>query len=297
MAYQSPTTSPTTTALAAATAADMSQEAQVIIDRAFASTPGRREIATIEHLQGGSYNSSHLITLRDSSRFVLKISPPPDMRVLRCERDVCEAEADVLRMLRSAHPRLPVPDVVCYDDTRTLVDSPYILLTYVPGATLRSLRAQLPPEAADAVEREAASHVRALAAVSSGTAGFGRATRAARRFATWPEAFEALLEAVLSDAENMLVSLPYLELRRQLRRCAPALKEVVVPALAVLDLDDGSVLVDPRGGRVAALIDFERAGWYDPLLCAALLEPSEAFAEGYGREALDAGSARVRRIL
>ncbi|PWW72142.1 hypothetical protein C7212DRAFT_230588, partial [Tuber magnatum] len=113
----------------------------------------------------------------------------------------------------------------------------------------------------------------------------------------WRDAFAALVEAVLTDGEEVLVLLPYQEIRRQVLFWSSALDEVIRPALAVLDFDDGAVLLGAGDSEIVGVVDFERAGWYDPLLCAACLTPSPAFVEGYGAEALDAGGAKVRRLL
>jgi len=157
------------------------------------------------------------------------------------------------------------------------------------------------------VERGIGRYLRSLADISprdgdqgeeaAGNGGFGRATRSAKRYPLWRDAFTALVEAVLCDGEEMLVLLPYQEIRLQVRRWSFVLDEVVRPALAVLDFDDGAVLLQSGSLDIAGVVDFERAGWYDPLLCAACLRPSKAFVEGYGAEALDAEGAKVRRLL
>lgn len=160
------------------------------------------------------------------------------------------------------------------------------------------------------VERGMGRYLRSLADISprdgdqgeekeeeAGNGGFGRATRSAKRYPLWRDAFTALVEAVLCDGEEMLVLLPYQEIRLQVRRWSFVLDEVVKPALAILDFDDGAVLLQSGSLEIAGVVDFERAGWYDPLLCAACLRPSRAFVEGYGAEALDAKGAKVRRLL
>lgn len=200
------------------------------------------------------------------------------------------------------------PEVISYDDTRSIIDSPYILLSYIPGTSFRSAREGMSSEQIENVERGMGRYLRSLADISprdgdqgeeeeAGNGGFGRATRSAKRYPLWRDAFTALVEAVLCDGEEMLVLLPYQEIRLQVRRWSFVLDEVVKPALAVLDFDDGAVLLRPGSLEIAGAVDFERAGWYDPLLCAACLRPSRAFMEGYGAEALDAEGAKIRRLL
>ncbi|RPA99204.1 kinase-like protein [Choiromyces venosus 120613-1] len=256
-----------------------------------------------------TYNTSYKLTLSSNTSYVLKISPPPETRVLRYECGILEAEADLLPLLQqqatAAGPGPQVPRVLSYDDTRSIIDSPYILLSWLPGVSLRTARPSMSPEAIARVEKSIGAYLRSLSNISppaAAAAGFGRATRTAKRYTHWRDAFTALVEAVLSDGEEMLVLLPYQEIRQQVRRWTPALDEVRCPGLAVLDFDDGGVLLrdgeEGEGGmEVVGVVDFERAGWYDPLLCAACLRPSEAFMEGYGKEALEGAGAKVRRLL
>lgn len=107
----------------------------------------------------------------------------------------------------------------------------------------------------------------------------------------------ALTEAVLRDGEDMLVILPYEQLRQQFRQWAYTLDEVVQPRLSVLDFGDGSVLVDPETRTVTGLIGFERSGWFDPLLSVAFQRPSSAFIEGYGKDVLDTANKKCRSLL
>ncbi|KAG0126934.1 hypothetical protein HOY82DRAFT_93775 [Tuber indicum] len=267
---------------------------------------GITDLSTSQTTQ--TYNASYKITLSTNTSCVLKISPSPETRVLRYERSILESEADILRLLALLGERkggelanVTIPEVLSYDDTGNIIDSPYILLSYIPGTRFASERGRMSSEQVERVERGMGRYLRSLADATSrpdGTGGgFGRATRSAKRYPLWRDAFTALVEAVLSDGEEMLVLLPYQEIRLQVRLWSSALDEVVGPSLAVLDFDDGAVLLAPGSLEMVGAVDFERAGWYDPLLCAACLRPSRAFVEGYGAEALEAGGAKARRLL
>lgn len=269
-------------------------EAQSIIDTAFPNK--NRAIISIEELVDGAYNSSYLIVLQDNSRYVLKIAPPPDVRVLRYESLILEAEASTLRLVRE-RTTVPVPELIVYDDTCDILDSPYLLMTYLPGTTLDKLRLSLSSSDSNAIDHAVGCYLRQVGDVASDRRHFGRAPSRSKMYLSWRECFLALTEAVLRDGEDMLVLLPYEQLRQQFRRWAYTLDEVVQPKLSVLDFWDGSVLVDPKTKAVTGLIDFERSGWFDPLLSVVFQRPSTAFMEGYGKDVLDTKNKKCRSLM
>ncbi|RPB15279.1 kinase-like protein [Morchella conica CCBAS932] len=270
-------------------------EAQKIIDTAFPSNS--QPIISITELLDGAYNTSYLIELQGGSKYVLKIAPPPDVRVLRYENYILEAEASALQLIREKSS-VPVPELVIYDDTCEILDSPYILMTYLPGVTLDKLRPTLSKSESDAIDHSVGQHMHQLGhAPAADRKCFGRGVDKAKLYTSWRECFLALTEAILRDGEDMLVLLPYEQLRQQFRKWAYTLDEVVQPQLAVLDFGDGSVLVDPQTKKVTGIIDFERAGWFDPLLSAAFRGPSAAFVEGYGKDVLDTRNKRCRLLM
>lgn len=268
-------------------------EAQSIIDTAFPNKS--KPIISIEELVDGAYNSSYLIVLQDG-RYVLKIAPPPDIRVLRYENSILEAEASALRLVRE-RTTVPVPELILYDDTCNILDSPYLLMTYLPGTTLDKLRPSLSSSDSNTVDHTVGRYLRQVGDAARDRKYFGRWQSRAKMYTSWQECFLALTEAILRDGEDMLILLPYEQLRQQFRRWAYTLDEVVQPNLSVLDFGDSSVLVDPKSKTVTGLIDFERSGWFDPLLSAVFQKPSPAFMEGYGKDVLDTKNKKCRSLL
>jgi hypothetical protein len=61
----------------------------------------------------------------------------------------------------------------------------------------------------------------------------------------WKDAFKTIVETCLQEAEDLMLSLPYTQIRHQICRLAPALESVRVANLVRADLGDSlSVLVD-----------------------------------------------------
>ena len=74
-----------------------------------------------------------------------------------------------------------------------------------------------------------------------------------------------MLESILMDGEDKLVSLPYSQIREEALRFSGVLDSVKQARLVILGLGDPeNVLIDRRTNEVTGLIDFGRAMWADP---------------------------------
>jgi aminoglycoside phosphotransferase (APT) family kinase protein len=224
----------------------------VIADRlARAGLPMDR-VAAHEPLSGGTYNTMHRIRLTDGTGLVLKVPPPADVPAMSYERRLLRGEADFYRA--AATVSVPVPEVVHATDD-------FLLMTECPGLSW----AEAPPPAAQRarLRRELGALTARLHAVTGTRFGYpgGAIPQAAR----WRDAFTAMLESLLADAERYAVRLPVpaARIRAAAEAAGPALDEVTKPTLVHFDLWDGNILV--HDGRVSALIDGERMFWGDPL--------------------------------
>src|SRR6185312_7969140 len=115
---------------------------------------------------------------------------------------------------------------------------------------------------------------------------------------TWREAFTAMVDELLADADAWGVELPAApeRIRRLVERGGDALDLVTEPVLLHWDLWDGNVLAAPGPGgrpRLTGLVDGERWLWGDPLmdLVAPLIgrrtedEPNHPLLAGYADRA------------
>lgn len=121
--------------------------------------------------------------------------------------------------------------------------------------------------------------------------------------ASWRRVFTDIVEDVLADGERRGVELgwEYDTVREVLAEHAASLDEVTEPRLVEWDLWDGNVLV--RDGKIACVIDHERAFFGDPLIehgfagtQMAAFGDSTHFMRGYGHPPLT-GTESVRRRL
>ncbi|MFS8097113.1 aminoglycoside phosphotransferase family protein [Lentzea alba] len=226
---------------------------------------------TVRPLGGGTYNEVYRVTSPEGD-FVLKIAP--DQPGLTYERHLTRTEALFCRLGSSV---APVPEVVHTDFT----DRDVLLMTCLPGEPLHGRSDVDRPS----IRRQLGTAVAKLHEVTG--PGFGYPQLGLHQ--TWREAFTAMFDAVLNDAERYGVTLPEIPLNTRV------LDEVKRPSLVHFDLWDGNVLTDTG---LTGLVDGERAFWGDPVaefVSLALfreIEDDEDFLTAYGFEFTD--SARVR---
>ncbi|KAF8458261.1 phosphotransferase enzyme family-domain-containing protein [Kalaharituber pfeilii] len=274
-------------------------------------------ISKIEELtSGGTFNTCYILhfcpanpSLGDHLKLVLKIGPQPDVRLLRYENTptpLLSIEAYLLNLLHqqqhTPNVYVPAPKVLAYDDTLTLLDSPFLLTTYLPGTPLSELRARgaLTEEQLQEVEYtvgrllRVVNETRAGGGVGGWDGAWGMVTGQPCRGAS--EWYLEHVEGLLRDGEDLRLLLPYAEVRKAMRTWAKllgagpehrndgaennsgktkAVEELALvnaldyppstPRLCILDFSDSSVLVDPATAQVMGLIDLERAYWGDPI--------------------------------
>jgi aminoglycoside phosphotransferase (APT) family kinase protein len=273
-----------------------------LIRASFGQDTGVREAAP---LGGGGYATVWWALVDDGRRVVLKVAPPPGVPLLRYERGLCAAEARYFRLVAARAPEVPVPPVLHHGSDPAYGE--WLVTGMLPGRSLPELAAT-DGSIDDGPARF--DHGAALAALHRVTGDrFGyEGDRAAG--STWPEAFTAMLDALLADAADWDVPLPVAarRLRALVGRHHAVLAQVRRPALLHFDGWDGNVLAAPGPDgrlRLSGLVDGERYLYGDPLLdlVSPLLyrqvedEPEHPLLRGYRSAAaeplvLDASARR-----
>ena len=269
--------------------------AQKIIHHHFGT---HNPLSGFAELTDGMYNSAYLLELGDGLKLVLKVAPPAAVRVLRYEQNIMQTEVEVLRLV-SQHTEMPVPHVLCYDTSHSLIQNNYYLMDFVPGIAFHKLRPGLSPEEQAAIDRRTGSYLRQVNQIQ-GT-GFGLFAFPAQLAPTWREGFDRLLKDILLDGQEFPVelALPYEEIYYRLSAHYASLDEVRTPSLVHWDLWDGNIFVDPETKKITGYIDFERALWADPLMEVnfGAFGENPAFLAGYGLDMLATPARQCRRTL
>jgi aminoglycoside phosphotransferase (APT) family kinase protein len=260
------------------------QQIEAMAARAFDGMALAAGEDAIVEMKDGWFNASYRVGLADGRQVVLKIAPPAGSEVLTYESNIMTTEVAAMRLVRR-NAAIPVPEIYYFDDVRDLCDSAYFFMEKVAGDNLEHAKAGMAPEARAAIDRQIGEIIRAVNAFTGTYFGYEGNTEL--RAATWREAFVKIVESVLDDGARKAVvyDFGYDEIRVAVRKHAAALDEIAAPCLVHWDAWDPNWFV--RDGKVAGIIDFERALWAEPLMEAHFRnfggpEISDAM-RGYGK--------------
>lgn len=210
-------------------------------------------------------HSINIIHLSDHSHLVLKAGPSPMIPLLRHERSLLDNEAQALQILDRSD--LPVPRILKHDPTGTQLDNPFLLSTFVSGQRYADVRPFLKPQEQAIVEGQLRFLIAAIGQhVPPGPETYGplALTASHHGHTTWKEAFRSMLESVLMDAEDLLINLPYIQIRTEVAEHDYVLEDVREARLVIPGLTEPrNILIDQRTNQITGLLDFGRALWGD----------------------------------
>jgi aminoglycoside phosphotransferase (APT) family kinase protein len=249
-----------------------------------------------ERLQGWLHQV-YLTKLADGNFLILKCSPSSHVRLLRHEKHSLETERTTLETLHE-YTQLPVPQVLKHDSQGGTLGSPYLMMSHLPGQRLSDLAPTLTALERRTIDRTLGACVGALTALTATQFGMTHRVFSKKGCSTWKEAFLALLEAILRDGEDMLVTIPYDSIRYYIGQRAHFLDEATQPRLVALTVCDAqNVLLNPATKQVTGLVGFSNVIWGDPLMSGGVAGASEAFFEGLGERPEGTEGIRARLAM
>ena len=234
----------------------------------------------------------------DNTTFLVKCSPTRETRLLRHEYKSMETEGRILDLIASKS-HVPVPRRLNFESSSSnVIRSPYLLRSYIPGKTLSSMSPYLSSSERADVDRSLGAYFHSLTQIKLRSFGFTSKVYEGQGSDSWSQGFRTLLESVLRDAEDVLVSLPYDQIRYWAVAHKSALDEIKDPKMVPMNTGDpAKIILDERRKHVVGLLGFSNVVWGDPLLAGVFETASDAFWEGYGGRPEDSGNYRIRRLL
>ncbi|PGH18887.1 hypothetical protein AJ80_04305 [Polytolypa hystricis UAMH7299] len=254
------------------------------------------KVVNVQSLEG-HLHLFYRITLSNDLNLILKTARKEFTSLLRQERFSLQAEAEVLSLLENVqHPY--IPQLLRYDTLKFPPRTPYLVRPCIPGVPLSDIESSLTINERNGVDRQIGRMVNFLGQHTSTRFGYVHDVAQGGGKRGWKSAFLSFIESLLCDAEDMFISLPFHEIREQVARLAPVLRDVAEPQLVVVDLGRPChVLVDADSKEVTGFTDFSSAVWGDPFLVDVFTNPSTAFLDGYGHDVMDEGSYQIRILL
>lgn len=251
----------------------------------------------IIELDGGFCNAVYGAVV-NGREYIIKIGPPSHVLMMGYETNMMETEVEMLRLVR-AQTTVPVPEVIFYDDSCTICDSPYFVMSKVEGETLLSVRERLTKEEYEQIQQVVGGYNRQINSIRGKEFSLpGRKDRGYKILAPFVmELFDLLLEdgkKVSSD----LVHITYEEVSEILHKNKWVFEEVTTPQLVHWDLWEGNIFIKEK--EVCGIIDFERCLWSDPLMeheFSGFGPASEAFLSGYEEGKVLTETERIRSNL
>ena len=223
-------------------------------------------------LEGGLFASVQAVDLDDGRCVVTKTGQPDGSDgLLTHERNLLRGEIELLR-LAAALPGVPAPRVLLTDLTRTHVEVDVMVAEMLPGDSWHDSHPVMTPDAERAAAEAVGAVLAELHTVTGDRFGYPEAASGVGG-ATWPEAFGAMMTALLADAERWGVEVDAALVRAAVASSTDQLAEVTTPHLIHMDLWPGNVLLDPGTGLIRGVVDFERGLFADPLMDLVGHEP------------------------
>ncbi|KAI9370097.1 lethal giant larvae like, C-terminal-domain-containing protein [Aspergillus egyptiacus] len=259
--------------------------------------PGPIHITEVYPLSG-HLHSLYLVRLSDETFLLLKCSPIPTTPLLRREQILLDTEARALALLNQN--LVPcIPKLLHYDPLGDLLGRSLLIRHHIPGSTLEDMEDQLTISERGAIDRNLGLLAKQVSQhISDSFGSLGQVASGAGK-TSWREAFLVLFEGILRDSEDVFINLPYGEIRHQVTRLSPALDDITLPRLVVIDLGQPSqVLVDPKSKQLCGISGFDTAVWGDVYMAKVFEKPSPAALDGVGPGFFaQSESGRTRQLL
>lgn len=252
---------------------------------------------SVSELGEGYFNVIYEIKVKNRD-VILKIAPPENIEVLSYEKNMIQAEVEIMKLVKETTD-VPVPGIYYYDDSRKVCQVPYYFMEKISGASYSSIKYRLSAEEQYDIEHMIGKYSSEINKIEGNY--FGYPGNLKLQGDNWRTVFIKLVQAVLLNGKKNNVDLgtSYEYIQNIVEKDSYVLNEVTVPKLVHWDLWDGNILVE--NNKITGIIDFERALWADPLMEyyfkeAILLDKPSPFMDGYGISAFTENELRRRRL-
>ncbi|MFC1714965.1 phosphotransferase family protein [Candidatus Poribacteria bacterium] len=244
----------------------------------------------------GKFNTSYFVNA-GNEQLVLRIAPARNEVFVFYERDMMRQEPDIHHLVLS-QTAVPVPHILTYDDSHTLIDRDFLIMERLPGLPLTEAHSV----SNDLVLKQVGEYLAQVHSLTAEYYGYLGAHQPMEPQPTWLDAFEIMWNKMIDDVVMVgHYDAEESEMMRSLLDQYIAMFDHPVPAsLLHMDIWHQNILVN-REGNVTGLVDWDRALWGDPEIEFAVLDycgiSEPAFWEGYGQKRDLSDPARIRQVF
>ena len=248
----------------------------------------------------GWFNTAYAIQMPSNfPDMVLRIAPPPEVRVLTYEKELMRREVKLHLQLQDLDT-IPVPKICAYNFEHNIIPQDYMFVAKLSGLSLDQLNDQFPEAERDQIYMALGQACNDINKIIGEQFGYVGTTLAAN---SWPEAFAKMVNALLEDGKDLDVQLPVPidEVYSLFEDLVPILPAIERPYLNHFDIWLPNIFVIQENGRwqIEGIIDWERAFFGDPEADTVIANNpfGDAFWQGYGRKPKSSPAQQKRLAL
>ncbi len=250
----------------------------------------------ITPIKTGKFNNSYWVDV-DGEQLVLRIAPPNDAVYLFYEVKMMRQEPPLHKLLRE-QTAVPVPNILIFDESQTLINRDYMLMERLPGRPL----SDVPHVDYNHVLRQVGEFLAQVHQITAVQYGYLGQHQPMPPQSSWADAFVIMWHKMIDD----IVMVGYYDdeeshfLRQLLDKYLSIFEHPVTSRLLHMDIWAQNILVNDNG-TITGLIDWDRALWGDPEIEYAVLDycgiSEPAFWQGYGQARDWSPEAQVRQVF
>lgn len=235
-----------------------------------------------EELPDGFFNTLYKIQLDNNSTVVLKVAPKTEVKVLTYEKNLMNNEVLTYEIFKKNN--IPVPTLLFYDNSFTLLDREYFFMSYIDGIPLNKIKNKLSSKQLKLIYIQLGKYMHLLSNIDN--LFFGELANKGKQFDNWYICFSNMLFDLFNDAKsiNLNLDININDVDKLLKKFKHIFEKVKKPHLVHKDLWDGNILLNKKTYNISAIIDCERAIYADSLMeiaCAHYDNNNEFINEYY----------------
>jgi len=241
------------------------------------------------------FNTSYVFSL-GGREYILRIAPPSDDGLLFYEKGMMATEPITHRLILE-QTDLPVPRILAYDDSGSIIPNRFLIMEKLPGQPLSELN--LSTNLLQKILVELGVMVRKLHSIKGEKFGYTGPNKVMEPRDNWADAFLEMMDRILRDlvGAGIYSAAEADEAMKIFQRHRPHLENISTPSLLHMDIWQENILVGDDN-RITGIVDIDRSTWGDPELEFAILDicglSYPYFFQGYGRDR-DRGRPAIAR--